>query len=226
MWTNGVIQDLHVAGSGDSSHASDVNNSGHVVGGRFVGGVRHATLWKDGLAIDLGAGDETLASDITDLGVIVGVGFGAKVGFVWRDSTEGAIDLPPVPGEVESWPWAIAGDFVAGHSNNGAGSIATVWKLQTSVAPPDGDIGGLQDSVDDLANAGTLTGGESNSLNSKLEAANRQCERGNETAARHQIQAFINQVNAMIDSGRIDASTGQALIDDAEALLASLDCSG
>ncbi len=63
-----------------------------------------------------------------------------------------------------------------------------------------------------------LNRGQINSLLSKLDAASRSLARGNETAARNQIQAFVNEVEAMARSGRIDSGVAAELIAWARAL--------
>ena len=65
-----------------------------------------------------------------------------------------------------------------------------------------------------------LNRGQINSLLSKLEAASRSLARGNETAARNQIQAFVNEVEAMARSGRMDSTLAAELIAWANGLVA------
>ena len=67
-------------------------------------------------------------------------------------------------------------------------------------------------SVVSLVTQGVLNAGQGNSLTSKLSAAIDQANRGNGTAARNQLQAFINEVNALIGSERLSTSQGQDLI--------------
>ena len=56
----------------------------------------------------------------------------------------------------------------------------------------------------------------------KLDAAIKQLERGNVATAINQLEAFVNQVNAMISSGVLSPEEGQPLIDAADAILAAL----
>ena len=67
-------------------------------------------------------------------------------------------------------------------------------------------IESLQDAVDALAEAGTLTGGQARALIAKLEGAERMAERGNTRGAIHHLEVFI----------------GQPLVDAALALIAEL----
>jgi hypothetical protein len=47
-------------------------------------------------------------------------------------------------------------------------------------------------------------------------------DRGNRTAAANQLQAFVNQVNALLRSGRLSPAQAQELIGSANAVIASL----
>jgi hypothetical protein len=76
--------------------------------------------------------------------------------------------------------------------------------------------------VGDLVAQGVLNGGQGNSLTSKLDAAVRQIDRGNASAAINQLGAFINQVNALIRSGRLSPGEGQGLIGAADKIIGNL----
>ena len=80
----------------------------------------------------------------------------------------------------------------------------------------------LTSSVNSLVSQGTLNQGEGNSLISKLQAAISQMNNGNGTAAHNQLQAFINEVNALMNSGGLTTSQGQALIDAANNVIAHI----
>jgi DNA/RNA endonuclease G (NUC1) len=84
---------------------------------------------------------------------------------------------------------------------------------------------GLQDEValvDQLVAGGKLSTGNGNSLTSKLEAAASSIERGNATAAINQLEAFVNEVDAMSRSRRLDDASAQALRAAATTLILSL----
>jgi hypothetical protein len=78
----------------------------------------------------------------------------------------------------------------------------------------------LVGDVGDLVTAGTLGNGEANALTSKLENSIKQMDRGNANAATNQLMAFINQVDALIKSGRLSQAQGQSLIDAANTIIA------
>ena len=87
---------------------------------------------------------------------------------------------------------------------------------------PQAQIQQLIQDVDSLVSQGQLKGGEANSLTAKLRAALQQLERGNTTAAGGQVRAFINQVQALVRSGRLSSAQGQHLIDGANSVLAQI----
>jgi len=87
--------------------------------------------------------------------------------------------------------------------------------------------------VEGLVDAGKLTQGEGNALIAKLSAAQKKLSEndniiskvgiskknqpeGNTKAVCNILQAFINQVRALIKSGRLSAAEGQKLIDAAD----------
>jgi FIMAH domain-containing protein len=80
-------------------------------------------------------------------------------------------------------------------------------------------IQALITSVANLVGQGVLSNGVGNSLSNKLRDALRQLERGNQHAAANQINAFMNQVEALVRSGRLSQQHGQPLIDAARNAL-------
>ena len=69
---------------------------------------------------------------------------------------------------------------------------------------------------------GVVSGGTANSLNAKLSSASASIDRGNLTAARNQLGAFINEVRALVQSGRLTQAQGDALVASAQRILDSL----
>lgn len=65
--------------------------------------------------------------------------------------------------------------------------------------------------VNDLANAAGLNSGNANSLNAKIDAAQKQLENGNSTPAANLLRALLREIDAMILSGRVTAQDAQAL---------------
>jgi hypothetical protein len=92
------------------------------------------------------------------------------------------------------------------------------------VSPPDPveQIEELIGKVDALVDEGKLNKGEANALNSKLDSALKSIEKGKTNTACNQLGAFINQVNALINSGRLTLVEGEPLIFAAEAVITAL----
>lgn len=72
--------------------------------------------------------------------------------------------------------------------------------------------------IEELVDSGVLTAGSGNSLIRKLEAASDLITRGNLQGAFHKLNDFIDQVNALIRSGKLPEEEGQYLIDLIEGL--------
>jgi hypothetical protein len=60
---------------------------------------------------------------------------------------------------------------------------------------------------------------QQNSLISKLEAAQRSMVRGNRNAVSDQLNAFVNEVQALKQTGRLGAATADSLIAQAQAII-------
>lgn len=80
----------------------------------------------------------------------------------------------------------------------------------------------LAATIANLVTAGVLSPGNGNALSAKLQAAIGQLDRGNTSAATNQLNAFINQVNALMRAGRLPASSGQDLIDAAQRIITAI----
>jgi predicted outer membrane repeat protein len=77
-------------------------------------------------------------------------------------------------------------------------------------------------AVQALADSGTINGGQSNALITKLENAAGYVDSGQEAQAISKMQTFISQVNSFIGSGVLTSAEGQPLIDKANAIIQSL----
>jgi hypothetical protein len=80
----------------------------------------------------------------------------------------------------------------------------------TVIAPSQG-LTQAAGMVNDLANAAGLNSGNANSLNAKIDAAQKQLERGNTTPAANQLRALLREIDAMILSGRVNAQDAEPL---------------
>ena len=100
----------------------------------------------------------------------------------------------------------------------GSGTATATVRVASSAAT----VQQLGQMVAGLLAHGDLTRGEATALQASLDAAARQIGRGDASAARGELGAFINKVNAEVASGRLSASAGQALITLAQRLIATL----
>jgi len=82
----------------------------------------------------------------------------------------------------------------------------------------------ITDAISIIQSQPSLTGGQQNSLTSKLEGAQASIGSGNSNAACGQLGAFINEVNANRRSGRLDQSPATTLITFVATLRQSLGC--
>jgi hypothetical protein len=68
----------------------------------------------------------------------------------------------------------------------------------------------------------SLNSGEVNSLEAKLRAAARQLVKGDTTPALNVLEAFINEMQAMMESGRVSQAAGSAIVAYAQRVIASI----
>ena len=100
----------------------------------------------------------------------------------------------------------------------GTGTTTTIVRVESPAAA----LQTLGGNIDALLAHGDISRGEANAFHATLDAGARQLARGDLTAARGALGAFVNQVNAAMQSGRLSAEAGQALILLAERILATL----
>jgi len=80
----------------------------------------------------------------------------------------------------------------------------------------------LSKMVNQLITRGVLSAGNGNSLRSKLDAASNQLTLGNGPAAANQVRAFSNEVNAMVNSGRLGSAQANGLASLASRIIVSV----
>jgi hypothetical protein len=128
--------------------------------------------------------------------------------------------------------------FALSHTYRVAGS----YTLTVSVADDDGAAGASSATIvvqtpqqaawdivamiDALVASGALSPGSANSLKAKLRAAITQLDNSNGTHAVSVFEAFLNDVRAMMGSGRLAADSGQSLIDAVNRILRALSGGG
>lgn len=130
------------------------------------------------------------------------------------------------PGVIGGWNTNSIGDVSTGNfAVTGSGSPLGPWSpplfgllrsaFQINVTPPTAQetIQLLMERVSGLGANGTLNPGQVNAMFVKLSAAIESLDRNNARAACGQIGAFMNQTNALVDSGRLSPSQGTQLLD-------------
>ncbi len=106
------------------------------------------------------------------------------------------------------------GDDDAG-SESGSAYVYTVFT-------PEQQTTALIDDVLDLVDSGVLLSGPANGLIAKLDGVLKKLDKGNVGPAINQLGAFINQVQGLINAGKLPPAEGQALIDAAQSIIDEL----
>ncbi|MBI4641834.1 MAG: PKD domain-containing protein, partial [Candidatus Tectomicrobia bacterium] len=132
-----------------------------------------------------------------------------------------------------AFPAGGSGNSTVTHAYASAGTFTVIL----SVTDDDGGVGtatatvevkshcqAINDDLRSLIQSLPLNSGQKNSLISKLRASCSSIESGDLAPACNQLVAFIREVNAFVQSGRLDAGTGNLLVSAAEALQTSLGC--
>jgi hypothetical protein len=104
----------------------------------------------------------------------------------------------------------------------GSTDICIMGAVEGTVVPPEIIIGSMIDAVDALVSTSVLEAGVGTSLTKKLEVAIDLLGRDNYHAASQMLGAFIDQVEALVTSGRLPEEEGQELIALGEQVIESL----
>lgn len=221
------------------TRALGINNAGQVVGTQYfpfparstaaiwerVGGVWTATPLSPGES----ALDADRPADINDLGQVVGTRHdpeGWAKAVLWTSSSTGwsRQDLPDVgPGLYTARRINNRGAAIGQVRPNGSGYNTTVrWDIPTPSVPPVQAVVGLEAEVQAYVTWSVLSSQRAQGLVAKLDGVQRNLAKGNVTAARNQLTAFIREVEAAVSSGELSTEAGQALIDSANRVLAGL----
>ena len=129
--------------------------------------------------------------------------------------------------------YTAAGAFTVGVSvsddDAGSGTASATVNVQS---PLEG-IANLSDALSSLTATGPgpvkgpnkegLNKGQLNSLQVKLDNATRQLEDGNTNAATGMLGAFLNELDAMVQSGKVSSTAAQPIIDYARRVIASIE---
>jgi len=108
-----------------------------------------------------------------------------------------------------SHTFAAAGTFTVAVTVTDGDALATRGATVVVESASQG-IGHLDESIQGLGDA--LNGGQVNSLRSKLKNASSQLDKGNSGAAANTLDAFANEIQATINSGRLSDADGSAIL--------------
>jgi probable HAF family extracellular repeat protein len=232
IWSKegGMVDIGHLGG--DYTWAIDINDSGQVVGqSKDENGKTTLFLWSEETGM-MPIGDNLLTSNIAAINNLSQITFTGRTpeenslhAYLWTEQ-DGSQQLDDLMGDDQAFAYAINNrGQVAGHTLHiePFEYHATLWTFQT-ILPPDEHIDAIIDEVAILIDSGTLNQGQGNALISKLEAAKNQLDKDNVTTTCNLIRAFINQVQALIKSGKITLAEGQILLDNANSLIDELGC--
>ncbi|MDA2932434.1 hypothetical protein MYX19_04685 [Nitrospinae bacterium AH-259-F20] len=112
----------------------------------------------------------------------------------------------------------IAGKLYAVGGDDAGGTLDTL-EIFTPVVTA---IGLTIDEVETLVNSDLLNQGQGNALVAKLGAAIKKLDQGKDNAAINQLEAFINQVSALVKGGVLSDADGQPLINAANTIISEL----
>jgi probable HAF family extracellular repeat protein len=244
VWANaGGMIDISPADAPSEGEA--INDGGQVTGFRtLASGLSMATVWTPsnlGQWFVTSVGAPTLtgqngqfmqsaALDINDAGFVVGYSRDEHFvdrAFFWQNgvSTElpdpsGVVNEPSALTNLLNDVVIVAGGNILNQSTNSRQALR--WAVTLTPVSPLSCVGDLVALVSDMQRVGTLRSGEARSLLAKLNGVTRQVSQGNTTPARNLIDAFVNEVNALVASGRLTTEQARPLLDGARCALAAL----
>ena len=124
------------------------------------------------------------------------------------------------PKGIKCWGYNYNGQLGDGY-NQTSDTPVTVFGFD--YVPPANAIQNLINNVlPGLVQNGYINDGQETALISKLQAALKQLAHGNQNAAVNLLSAFINQVQALVNSGSLTPAEGQSLIDSATRIINSI----
>jgi endonuclease G len=120
-----------------------------------------------------------------------------------------------------SHTYAAAGTFPVTVTVFDGDATSTNTQTVTVISRTQG-VSTLSDMVNQLIARGILSAGSGSSLRSKLDAASNQLTLGNGPAAANQLRAFSNEVNALVNAGRLGSAQAKELTSLASRIIVSV----
>ncbi len=96
--------------------------------------------------------------------------------------------------------------------------------MTITVVSPEERLQNLGSMVQSLVTTGTLSEGQGQGLQAKLDAALAQLGQNNEPVAVNQLEAFIQEVQALMAGSQLSPTEGQKLIEAAQKIIRQLNC--
>jgi len=223
LWgLDGQIETL-ASFDGPASAASDISEAGVIVGGSATPDwVMHAVLWRDDeMSVLPSFGGASGAAAINESGEIVGYSdmpSGSRRGVLWRDGS--VIDLGTIGGST-SWATDIneAGQIVGFGETESGETHAILW---VPANKPVQILKQLIAEVRKLEAADVINQGETTSLVQKLTNAIVGVENDRPNAV-NVINAFTNEIDALVQGGILTPPEAQTLLDLAQLVMDLLD---
>lgn len=125
-------------------------------------------------------------------------------------------------GVTTSHAYAAAGQYTIRLIATDVRGLADTATTSATVITPAAALTGPLGLLESYASGGILSKGNANSLQAKLEAARRSLDRGTPEAARGQLNAVLNELAAMVQSGRLTPAQAEAIAVTIRRALASI----
>jgi uncharacterized membrane protein len=220
-------------------YANGVNDINHIVGESCSAAYCRAFLWTAATDMTELAGlpgnTHTTAQDINESDWVAGTSEvdGSERAVVWSPAGQ-VFELPTQAGAVSSNAnavnengWVVGWTRICTEETDGECSEevdhATLWRpLASPPRSPAELILELASEVEALEAAGVLNKGQANSLLAKLGAAYKKIEKSQPAVAVYQLEAFVNEVEAMLRSQRLSLEQAQPLLDLAQQAIDGL----
>jgi len=152
--------------------------------------------------------------------------------YVWADET----DLNPIPNSIYNNQSGFTHDYYSvttatpDQPNRRLGITPLAWATGGPVSKPTSSqpptpaqqIQSMRDYIAQLVIAGALNSGRGTALQAKLNAADQALSRNQKKAAANMLGAFVNQVEALVRTGRLGTMESQFLIGTANQVVSRI----